>query len=102
MSEPYTTVSWSLPQDISENERADYFTLSLNFTNGTVALERALNGDDSEAELSVVPGMSYVVAITSHNQDGATKSVKERFITPPGGMSIDSCGPLIVVFDLSL
>lgn len=91
--EPYTTVSWSLPQDISEDERVDYFTLSLNFTNGTVAEERALNGDERGAELSVVPGMNYVVAITAHNRDGETKSIEERFTTPPGGTSIDSCGP---------
>ena len=92
VSEPYNTVSWSLPQDINEDERVDYFTVSLNFTNGTVAQERALNGDNRQAELSVVPGMSYVVAVTAHNQDGTTVSDVEEFTTPPGGMSVDMRG----------
>ena len=87
MSEPFNIVSWSLPQSISEDEGADYFTVSLSFINGTVAQEHRLNGDDRQAELSVVPGMSYVVAVTAHNQDGSTVSDVEEFTTPPGGMS---------------
>ena len=93
ISEPYNTVSWSLPQDINEDEQVDYYTVSLNFTNGTVAQERALNGDDREAELSVVPGMGYVVTVTAHNVDGSTVSDMEEFTTPPGGMFKDSSGP---------
>ena len=85
VSEPYNTVSWSLPQN-NEDQRADNYTVSLNFTNGTVAQERALNGDDSQTELSVVPGMGYVVAVIAHNVDGSTVSDVEEFITPPGGM----------------
>ena len=84
-------MSWSLPEGISEDERVDYFTVSLNFTNGTVAQERELNGDDRQAELSVVPGMSYVVAVTAHNQDGSAESDVEEFTTSPGGMYIDGC-----------
>ena len=99
ISEPYNTVSWSLPQDISEDEQVDNYTVSLNFTNGTVARERALNGDDREVELSVVPGMGYVVAVTAHNVDGLTVSDVEQFTTPPGGMfvHVDSALPLSII-----
>ena len=99
VSESYNTVSWSLPQDISEDERVDNYTVSLNFTNGTVAQERALNGDNREAELSVVPGMGYVVAITAHNVDGSTVSDVEQFITPSGGMFVhaDSALPSSII-----
>ena len=61
--------------------------MSLNFTNGTIAQELALVGDADSAELSVVPGMGYIVAVTAHNQDGSTVSDVQEFTTPPGGMS---------------
>lgn len=86
VSELFNTVSWSLPQGNNEDERADYFTVSLNFTNGTVAQELMSTGDVREVELSVVPGMSYVVAVTAHNQDGLTVSNVQEFTTPPGGI----------------
>jgi hypothetical protein len=93
ISEPYNTVSWSLPEGINEDERVDNYTVSLTFTNGTVAQNRTLNGDDKQTELNVVPGMGYVVAVTAHNVDGSTVSDVEEFTTPPGGMAIDT--PLI-------
>ena len=88
MSEPFNRVSWSLSQGINEDERADHFTVSLNFTNGTVAQELARTGDTREVELSVVPGMRYVVAVTAYNQDGSTVSDVIEFTTPSGGKSI--------------
>ena len=59
--------------------------MSLNFTNGTIAQELALVGDADSAELSVVPGMGYIVAVTAHSQDGSTVSDVQEFTTLPGG-----------------
>ena len=87
MISPFNTVSWSLPQGINDDERADLFTVSLNFTNGTIAQELALIGDADRADLSVVPGMGYIVAVTADSQDGSTVSDVMEFTTPPGGMS---------------
>lgn len=79
--------------------------MSLNFTNGTVAQEHTLNGDDSQTELSVVPGMGYVVAVTAHNVDGSNISDVEKFTTPPGGIfvhiiiytHVNSSAPLSII-----
>ena len=87
MISPFNTVSWSLPQGINDDERADLFTVSLNFTNGPIAQELALIGDADRADLSVVPGMGYIVAVTADSQDGSTVSDVMEFTTPPGGTS---------------
>ena len=85
VSELFNTVSWSLPQGINNDERADLFTVSLNFTNRTIAQELALVGDaDGAAELGVVPGWGTLWQVTAHNQDGSTVSDVQEFTTPPG------------------
>lgn len=83
-----TKISWSLPEDIHTDGIADSFTVSLNFTNGTLAHQLTVEGDVRQVDVNVVPGMEYVVIVTAHNQDGSTPSDQYRFTTQPGGMKI--------------
>ena len=87
---PFNSVSWTLPEG-SADERADSFTVTLNFThNSTLAQQFTVGGGDRWAELGVVPGMNYTVVVTAHNQDGSTTSEPYQFTTPPGGMTNNS------------
>ena len=86
VSESFNTISWSLPAGISEDERANSFTVSLNFANGTVAQELTITGEvRGQAELDVIPGMTYAVAVIAHNVDGSAESDVQDFTTLPGG-----------------
>ena len=82
---PFNEVSWSLPGNINDDERADGFTVTLNFTrNGTLAQQFDVMGGERSAVLGVVPGMEYTVLVTAHNIDGSTPSEPHQFTTPPG------------------
>ena len=75
VSEPFNTVSWSLPQDINEDERADLFTVSLNFTNGITW--KACISD----ERFIGIGVEFQVAV--RNTHGHLSQTVEP-IEPPG------------------
>lgn len=81
-------MSWRLPDDISDDARADNFTVTLNFThNGTLAQQFDVMGGARSAKLEVVPGMNYTVLVTAHNQDGSRSSEPQQFATLTGRKS---------------
>ena len=84
----FDRVSWSQPNITSDDERADNFTVTLNFThNGTLAQQFDVMDGARWAELEVVPGMNYTVLVTAHNQDGSRSSEPHQFATLTGRKS---------------
>ena len=76
-------VTWSLTHQHAD-ERAESLTLTVMFTNGTIARQYQLEGSTTQQMVDTVPGMEYLVTVSVFNQDGTNTTAPVSFQTPPG------------------
>lgn len=77
-------VTWELTNQ-NTDDAADALTVTLRYSNQSVAQEYSLPGTGTEVMVDVVPGMEYSVSVSAHNQDGTRTSDPLSFTTPPAG-----------------
>lgn len=88
-----TRLTWSLT-NVTSDDSADNLTIKVSYKNGSLAMNRQVNGDVRELQLSLIPGQSYLVEISAQNQDGIAVSEEYAFQTLPGGMCGYACSLL--------
>lgn len=81
-----TTLTWSLLTR-TDDESADNQTISIRYNmNGSVAVQRVVEGTARQVPLSLLPGHQYTGQILAANQDGTSLSTNYTFWTSFGGM----------------
>ena len=76
-------VTWSLTHQHAD-ERAESLTLTVQFSNGTIAQQYQLEGNATQHTVDTVPGMEYRVTVSASNQDGTRTTDPVPFQTLPG------------------
>ena len=76
-------VTWSLTHQHAD-ERAESLTLTVAFSNGTIARQYQLEGSATQHMVDTVPGMEYEVTVSVFNQDGTNTTDPVSFQTAPG------------------
>ena len=76
-------VTWSLTHQ-HVDERAKSLTLTVMFSNGTIAQQYQLEGNATQQMVDTVPGMEYQVTVSVFNQYGTNTTDPVPFQTPPG------------------
>ena len=82
-------VTWSLTHQHAD-ERAESLTLTVLFSNGTIAQQYRLDGDVTQQMVDTVPGMEYRVTVSVYNEDGTNTTDPVPFQTPPGRKYLDT------------
>ena len=77
-------VTWTLTHQHAD-ERAESLTLTVQFSNGTIAQQYQLEGSATQQMVDTVPGMEYQVTVSASNQDGTRTTDPVPFQTEPGG-----------------
>ena len=76
-------ITWSLANQIAD-EAADSLTLTLESPNDIpIFQEYTLPGSQTALDVDVVPGLQYIVRLSSHNVDGITFADPLTVDTPP-------------------
>ena len=76
-------VTWSLTHQHAD-ERAEYLTLTVLFSNGTISQQYQLEDNATQQMVDTVPGMEYQVTVSASNQDGTRTTDPVSFQTLPG------------------
>ena len=76
-------VTWTLTHQHAD-ERAESLTLTVQFSNGTIAQQYQLEGNMTQQMVDTVPGMEYWVTVSALNQDGTKTTDPVPFQTHPG------------------
>ena len=77
-------VTWSLTHQ-HVDERAESLTVTVTFSNGTIAQQYQLEGSATQHTVDTVPGMEYRVTVSASNQDGTNTTDPVSFRTQAGG-----------------
>ena len=82
-------VTWTLTHQHAD-ERAESLTLTVQFSNGTIAQQYQLEGNVTQQMVDTVPGMEYLVTVSVFNQDGTNTTDPVSFQTPSGRKYLDT------------
>ena len=77
-------VTWSLTHQ-HPDERAEFLTLKVQFSNGTIAQQFQLEGNVTQQMVDTVPGMEYRATMSASNQYGTRTTDPVPFWTQAGG-----------------
>ena len=75
---------WSLTNQ-NADDPPDNITVRLYYSNGTLAAQYTLDGQETSLPLSLLPGMQYSLHMSAANVDGVSESEPKQFQTPDGG-----------------
>ena len=91
------TARWSLTNQ-NADDLPDNITARLYYSNGTLATQYTLDGQETSLPLSLLPGMQYSLYMSAANVDAVSESEPKEFQAAFGGNHLPS--PMYIMYYL--